>query len=117
MYHSNGNYEAFMDARKPEGAEKKSAYIVGGGLAGLAAAVFMIRDAHMEGKKIHVLEEEPVADGYLDRTNRPGAIWKITLNVCGTCIGRFLRWRFPEHLTSMSMPGLIRMIQILRTVA
>ena len=43
MYHSNGNYEAFMDARKPEGAEKKSAYIVGGGLAGLAAAVFMIR--------------------------------------------------------------------------
>ena len=39
MYHSNGNYEAFMDARKPEGAEKKSAYIVGGGLAGLAAAV------------------------------------------------------------------------------
>ena len=63
MYHSNGNYEAFMDARKPEGAEKKSAYIVGGGLAGLAAAVFMVRDAHMEGKKIHVLEEEPVAGG------------------------------------------------------
>ncbi|WP_270522644.1 oleate hydratase [Ligilactobacillus ruminis] len=71
MYHSNGNYEAFMDARKPEGAEKKSAYIVGGGLAGLAAAVFMVRDAHMEGKKIHVLEEEPVAGGSLDGTNRP----------------------------------------------
>ena len=71
MYHSNGDYEAFMDARKPEGAEKKSAYIVGGGLAGLAAAVFMIRDAHMEGKKIHVLEEEPVAGGSLDGTNRP----------------------------------------------
>lgn len=50
MYHSNGNYEAFMDARKPEGAEKR-AHIVGGGLAGLAAAVFMIRDAHMEGKR------------------------------------------------------------------
>lgn len=24
MYHSNGNYEAFMDARKPEGAEKRA---------------------------------------------------------------------------------------------
>ncbi|WP_201346530.1 oleate hydratase, partial [Lactobacillus nasalidis] len=50
MYYSNGNYEAFTDARKPKDADKKSAYVIGGGLAGLAACVFMIRDGHMDGK-------------------------------------------------------------------
>ena len=71
MYYSNGNYEAFTDARKPKDADKKSAYVVGGGLAGLAACVFMVRDAHMDGKKIHLLEEEALAGGSLDGINRP----------------------------------------------
>ena len=39
MYYSNGNYEAFARPRKPVGADAKSARIIGGGLAGLAAAV------------------------------------------------------------------------------
>ncbi len=51
MRYTNGNYEAFARSRKPKNVEKKQAYIVGGGLAGLAAAVFLIRDGHMEGKK------------------------------------------------------------------
>lgn len=38
MYYSNGNYEAFANPLPPADAAKKSAYIVGGGLAGLAAA-------------------------------------------------------------------------------
>ena len=38
MYYSNGNYEAFARPRKPQGVDEKSAYIVGSGLAGLAAA-------------------------------------------------------------------------------
>ena len=54
MRHTNGNYEAFAKSRKPDGIEEKSAYIVGAGLAGLAAAVFLIRDGHMEGKRIHI---------------------------------------------------------------
>lgn len=40
MRYTNGNYEAFARSRKPKDVEKKQAYIVGGGLAGLAAAVF-----------------------------------------------------------------------------
>ena len=28
MYYSNGNYEAFADPKKPEGVDKKSAYII-----------------------------------------------------------------------------------------
>lgn len=61
-----GNYEAFARSRKPKDVEKKEAYIVGGGLAGLAAAVFLIRDGHMAGEKIHVLEELSLSGGSLD---------------------------------------------------
>ena len=38
MYYSSGNYEAFARPKKPEGIDKKSAYIVGSGLAALTAA-------------------------------------------------------------------------------
>ena len=38
MYYSSGNYEAFAHPLPPEGVENKQAYIVGSGLAGLAAA-------------------------------------------------------------------------------
>ena len=43
MYYSSGNYEAFATPKKPEGIENKSAYVVGTGLAGLAAACFSAR--------------------------------------------------------------------------
>lgn len=66
MRYTNGNYEAFARSRKPKDVEKKEAYIVGGGLAGLAAAVFLIRDGHMAGEKIHVLEELSLSGGSLD---------------------------------------------------
>lgn len=73
MYYSNGNYEAFANPQKPADVDNKSAYIIGSGLAGLAAAVFLIRDAQMPGKRIHILEELPVAGGSLDGTDRPNA--------------------------------------------
>lgn len=71
MYYSNGNYEAFARPRKPAGADTKSAWLVGGGLAGLAAAVFLIRDAQIPGERIHMLEQLPVAGGSLDGAMRP----------------------------------------------
>lgn len=71
MYYSNGNYEAFARPRKPQGAETASAWIVGAGLAGLAAAVFLIRDAQVPGERIHLLEELPLAGGSLDGIQRP----------------------------------------------
>ena len=73
MYYSNGNYEAFANAKKPAGVDKKSAYIIGSGLAGLSAAVFLVRDAQMKGENIHILEELPVAGGSLDGAKRPNA--------------------------------------------
>jgi Myosin-crossreactive antigen len=66
MYRSNGNYEAFARPLKPEGVDDKSAYIVGSGLAGLAAASFLVRDGQMKGDKIHVLEELALPGGSMD---------------------------------------------------
>ena len=66
MYYSSGNYEAFARPEKPEGIENKSAYLIGGGLASLAAACFLVRDAQMEGKRIHILEKESHPGGALD---------------------------------------------------
>ncbi|QXL48097.1 oleate hydratase [Lactobacillus johnsonii] len=66
MHYSNGNYEAFINAEKPKDVDNKSAYIVGSGLAALAAAVFLIRDGHMKGDKIHVLEELALPGGSMD---------------------------------------------------
>ena len=51
MYYSYGNYEAFARPKKPENIENKSAYLIGSGLASLAAACFLIRDGQMEGSK------------------------------------------------------------------
>ncbi|MBJ7634268.1 oleate hydratase [Weissella confusa] len=71
MRYSNGNYEAFAHPRKPADADKKSAHIVGGGLAGLATAVFLVRDAQVPGRQIHIYEELPIPGGSLDGDNRP----------------------------------------------
>lgn len=66
MYYSNGNYEAFARPKKPANVDKKSAYLVGSGLAALSAAAFLIRDGQMKGERIHILEELPLAGGSLD---------------------------------------------------
>lgn len=56
IYYSSGNYEAFARPEKPEGVEEKHAYLVGSGLASLAAACFLVRDGQMPGSHIHILE-------------------------------------------------------------
>ncbi|WP_461206823.1 oleate hydratase [Clostridium sp. DL1XJH146] len=66
MYYSNGNYEAFARPKKPVGVDKKSAYLVGSGLASLSAACFLIRDGQMKGDRIHILEAQNIAGGALD---------------------------------------------------
>lgn len=71
MYYSSGNYEAFARPRKPEGVEKKSAYIVGTGLAGLAAACFLVRDGQMKGERVHILEKLPIPGGSCDGIKDP----------------------------------------------
>ena len=66
IYYTNGNYEAFARPKKPAGVEEKSAYIVGSGLASLAAACFLVRDGQMPGDHIHILEAMDIAGGACD---------------------------------------------------
>ncbi len=66
MYYSAGTYEAFAHPEKPKGVEKKSAYIIGTGLAGLSAAFYLLRDGQMKGEHIHLLEKLELAGGSCD---------------------------------------------------
>ena len=66
IYYTNGNYEAFARPEKPEGVDNKNAYLVGSGLASLAAACFLVRDGQMPGSHIHILEAMDVAGGACD---------------------------------------------------
>lgn len=59
------NYDR-VNPRKPEGIENKHAYVVGGGIAGLSAAAFLVRDAQMPGKNITVYDQLPVFGGSMD---------------------------------------------------
>ena len=43
MYYSAGTYEAFAHPEKPKDVDKKSAHIIGTGLAGLTAAFYLVR--------------------------------------------------------------------------
>ena len=66
MYYGSGTYEAFARPEKPEGVDKKSAYIIGTGLAGLSAAFYLVRDGQMKGEQIHLLEKLDLAGGSCD---------------------------------------------------
>ncbi|MFJ4106606.1 oleate hydratase [Oerskovia enterophila] len=71
MFYSSGNYEAFARPRKPEGAERKSAWFVGAGLASLSGAAFMIRDGQVPGNRITILERLKLPGGALDGIREP----------------------------------------------
>ena len=99
MYYSAGTYEAFARPEKPEGADRKSAYIIGTGLAGLSAAFYLVRDGQVKGEHIHLLEKLDLAGGSCDGRKdvrkgfymRGGREMDNILNVCGICSVMFLR--------------------------
>ena len=66
MYYSAGTYESFARPEKPKDVDKKSAYIIGTGLAGLSAAFYLVRDGQMKGEHIHILEKLELAGGSCD---------------------------------------------------
>ncbi len=58
MYHAN----------KPLGIDDRKANIIGGGIAGLATATFLIDDAKMPARNITIYEKKPVMGGSMDGT-------------------------------------------------
>jgi oleate hydratase len=61
-------YDLFYNVKAPKGIKKKKAYIVGGGLAGLAAAAFLADDIHMPAENITIYEKMKDVGGSMDGT-------------------------------------------------
>ena len=59
------NYDR-INALPPKGIEDMSAHIIGGGIAGLAAAAFLVTDAHMPPGNVTVYETLSVLGGSMD---------------------------------------------------
>ena len=53
-----------IPVKRPD--DKAATYLVGGGIASLAAAVFLIRDGDVQGHTITILEESSRIGGSLD---------------------------------------------------
>lgn len=60
-----GNYQN-INTLKPENIANKKAYLVGAGIGSLAAAAYLIRDGHMDGRNITILEETSLTGGAMD---------------------------------------------------
>jgi oleate hydratase len=60
-----------LDEEEADFMEKSKAFIVGGGLAGLSSAFYLIKDGGFEGENITIFEENQVAGGALDAVIHP----------------------------------------------
>jgi oleate hydratase len=66
------NVTSTATGKRPRVAtDKTQLYIVGGGIAGLSAAVFAVRDAGIPGKNVHIFETRNVMGGSLDGEGSP----------------------------------------------
>lgn len=64
------NYQR-TTTRKPEGIENKRAFLIGSGIASLAAAEYLMRDGHMKGSQITIFEQDGLSGGAMDGAGDP----------------------------------------------
>ena len=55
----------------PRNPKSINAYLIGGGIASLAAAVHLVHDAYVPGPQIHILESSTVIGGAMDGAGDP----------------------------------------------
>ncbi|MDQ0148336.1 oleate hydratase [Eubacterium multiforme] len=60
-----GNYQR-NKTNVPKNIDDRKAYLVGGGIASLAAAFYLIRDGHMQGENITIFEKLNIEGGSMD---------------------------------------------------
>ena len=90
-------------AHKPENIENKKGYIVGGGIAGLASAVFLIDDGYMKGENITIFEKLKDVGGSMDATkNNQGYVCRgeRELEPYMECL-----WYLCNKIPSIDTPG------------
>jgi len=82
--------------------KKTQVWLVGGGVASMAAAMFLIRDAGVAGGNIHILEELDLAGGALDGAKSPVQAGYVTRG------GRMLEYEAYQCLWNLlaSIPSL-----------
>ena len=56
------------DIKEPVKITNQQVYLIGGGLASMAAAAYLIQDGHMDGKNIHIFEGMKILGGSNDGT-------------------------------------------------
>ena len=85
------NYDR-INAPKPDGIEEKRAHIIGGGIAGLSAAIALVTDAHMPAGNVTIYDSLPVAGGSMDAAGGTplgeSANWRHGWSASGTCAPR-----------------------------
>ena len=64
------NYQR-ITAKRPEGIEKKRAFLIGSGIASLAAAEYLMRDGYMKGEQITIFEQDSLSGGAMDGAGNP----------------------------------------------
>jgi oleate hydratase len=97
------NYQLLYRSPKPEGIERRKAYIVGGGIAGLVAAAFLIDDAWMPGKNVTILEKHSEVGGAMDgMRGKPGFLCRgeRELEANMECL-----WYLCSKVPSLENPG------------
>ena len=70
-HHTNFSpYESRHGFRDPD-PRSTNAYLVGGGIASLAAAAYLIHDANVPAAQVHILESSPLTGGSMDGAGSP----------------------------------------------
>ena len=57
--------------KKNNSAKDSKVYLVGSGIASLASAIYLIKDAGVQGENIHILEQDDIPGGALDGAGDP----------------------------------------------
>lgn len=88
-----------MITQKRKVQDETKVYLIGAGIASLAAAAFLIRDAGFKGHNIVILEESEKIGGSLDAngTSEAGYVSEAAIG------GVFAQWMRPQRTSSGSM--------------
>lgn len=81
-------------------------YLVGGGIGSLAAAAFLIRDGHLPGGNISILEALPVMGGSLDGSGEPAGGYSMRGGRMLTTDNYECTWDLYKSIPSLEHEGL-----------
>ena len=85
-------------------ANERKAYLIGGGIAALAAAAFLIRDGGLAGANITILEAAPVFGGSLDACEMPAGGYSMRGGRMLTSDNYECTWELFRSIPSLSRP-------------